>query len=74
MKKEKSVIELQTLEELSSNVERSLERAIRNLDAMGEIETTRDTAMVKTKVDEAMMWLGRYQGDILMDLAHKTCR
>lgn len=74
MAKEKTLTQLQELEEFSNNVNRSLSTAIRNLDIMNEIETTRETAMVRTKIDEAMMWLMKYQGSVIVEKARRTCK
>mgnify|MGYP001054742390 FL=1 len=37
------------------------------------MEANRETALVKTKLDEARMWLEQYQGMVVIKLAHKTC-
>lgn len=74
MAKEKTLKELRDIEELSSNVKGLLDSAIRNLNLMDKIETTRDSAMVRTKIDEAMMWLGRYYAGVCVNLANRTCR
>lgn len=74
MVKEKTLAQLQELVEFSNNVKRSLDTAIRNLDIMSEIETTRDTAMVRTKIDEAKMWLEKYQGSVIVEQARRTCK
>lgn len=74
MAKEKTLAQLQELLEFSNNVKRSLNTAIRNLDMMSEIETTRDTAMVRTKIDEAIMWLEKYQGSVIVEQAQRTCK
>lgn len=74
MVKEKTLAQLQELVEFSNNVKGSLDTAIRNLDIMSEIETTRDTAMVRTKIDEAIMWLEKYQGSVIVEQARRTCK
>lgn len=74
MVKEKTLEELRDIEEFSSNVKRLLDSAIRNLNLMDEIETTRDSAMVRTKIDEATMWLEKCQSGIIIELANRTCR
>lgn len=73
MAKEKTLKELRDIEEFSSNVKRLLDSAIRNLNLMDKIETTRDSAMVRTKIDEATMWLDKYQSGIVIELANRTC-
>lgn len=37
------------------------------------MEANRETALVKTKLDEARMWLEQYQGEVVVRLANKTC-
>ena len=74
MAKEKTLAQLQELVEFSNNVKILLNTATRNLDIMCEIETTRDTAMVRTKIDEAMMWLEKYQGSVIVEQARRTCK
>ena len=46
--------------------------AIRNLNIMAEVGATRELAMVKTKIDEAMMWLEKYHAGVCIDLANIT--
>lgn len=74
MAKEKTLAQLQELVEFSNNVKRSLNTAIHNLDIMCEIETTRDTAVVRTKIDEAIMWLEKYQGSVFVEQVRRTCK
>lgn len=73
MAKDKDRIQLQVINELCVKTITSLNSAHHSLDVIAETETTRDTAMVKTKIDEALMWLERYHAGIMIDLAHKTC-
>ena len=44
------------------------------INMMAETNATRELSMVRTKIDEAMMWLERYQAGVCVDLAHKVCR
>lgn len=74
MAKEKDKIQLQVLDELCTKMKTSLNAVHCYMDAVNETETTRETAMVKTKVDEALMWLDKYQEKVVVALAHKTCR
>lgn len=74
MAKEKDKTQLQVLDELCVKIKTSLNAVHLYLDAAAVTETTRDTAMVKTKIDEALMWLERYHGNVITELAHKTCR
>ncbi|WP_287937102.1 hypothetical protein [Duncaniella freteri] len=74
MAKKLTVVELQTLEAQCANLMGSLGTAIRNINIMAETNVTRELSMVRTKVDEAMMWLDKYQAGVCIDLANKTCR
>ncbi len=74
MAREKDKVQLQVLDELCVKITTSLNAAHHYLEAVAVTETTRDTAMVKTKIDEALMWLERYHGNIIIELANKTCR
>lgn len=73
MAKDKDKIQLQVLDELCDRIRTSLKAALHDLDVAAVTETTRDTAMTKTKIDEALMWLERYHTGVLFDLANKTC-
>lgn len=74
MAKKLTVVELRTLDAQCTNVTELLRTAISNLDIMAKAGATRELAMVKTKIDEAMMWLGRYHAEVCVDLANRTCR
>lgn len=74
MAKKLTVVELQTLEAQCANLMRSMDTVIRNINIMAETNGTRELSMVKTKVDEAMMWLDKYQAGIIIELANRTCR
>lgn len=73
MAKDKNKIQLQVLDELCGEIRTKLNAALHYLDVVAVTETTRDTAMVKTKIDEALMWLDRYHNGIVVDLTNKTC-
>lgn len=73
MAKELTVIELRTLEAQCANLMGSLNTVISNINIMAETNATRELSMVRTKIDEAMMWLEKYQAVVCIDLAHKTC-
>lgn len=73
MAKDKDKIQLQVLDELCVKTRASLNAAFHYLEVVAETETTRDTAMVKTKIDEGLMWLDRYHTGVVVDLANKTC-
>lgn len=74
MAKKLTIPELQALDAQCANLTGTLRTAIRNLDIMAETKATRELAMVKTKIDEAMMWLGRHHAEVCVDLANRTCR
>lgn len=74
MAKEKTLAQLQALVGASENIKRLLNTAIGNLDIMGEVETTRDTAMVRTKIDESLMWLEKYEDGLIVEQARRTCK
>lgn len=74
MAKKLTIPELQALESQCANLMRWLETAISNVNIMAETNVTRELSMVRTKVDEAMMWLDRYQAGVCIDLANKTCQ
>lgn len=74
MAKKLTIPELQALESQCANLMRGLETAISNVNIMAETNVTRELSMVRTKVDEAMMWLDRYQAGVCIDLANKTCQ
>ena len=74
MAKKLTIPELRTLEAQCVNLMRSFDTAIRNINIIAETNATRELSMVRTKIDEAMMWLEKYQAGVCIDLANKTCR
>ncbi len=72
MAKEKTKIQLQVLDELCIKIVTSINAAHYYLDAVAETEKTREIAMVKTKIDEALLWLGKYHNGVMDDLNSKT--
>jgi len=74
MAKKLTVVELQALDAQCSNLTGILRTAVGSLDMMATTGLTRELAMVKTKIDEATMWLNRYHAEVCVDLANKTCR
>lgn len=74
MAKKLTIPELRTLEAQCANLMRSLETAIGNVNIMAETNATRELSMVRTKIEEATMWLEKYQSNIVIELANRTCR
>lgn len=74
MAKKLTIPELQALEAQCANLMRSLETAIVNVNMMAETNATRELSMVRTKVEEATMWLEKYQSSTIIELANRTCR
>lgn len=74
MAKKLTIPELQTLEAQCANLMRSLETAIGNVNIMAETNATREHSMVRTKIEEATMWLEKYQSSNIIELANRTCR
>ena len=66
--------EIKLLRELES-MSIALEAKITEACVMTEKLThTREAALVTTKLEEAQMWLGKYQAAIEINLARLTCR
>lgn len=74
MEKKLKIIELQTLEAQCANLMGSLATAISNVNIMAETNATRELSMVRTKIDEATMWLEKYRGCVVVELARRTCK
>lgn len=74
MAKKLTISELQALEAQSANLMRSLETAIGNVNIMAETNATRELSIVRTKNEEATMWLEKYQSGTIIELANRTCR
>jgi len=74
MAKKLTIPELQALEAQCANLMRSLETAIGNVNIMAETNATRELSMVRTKIEEATMWLEKYQSGNIIELANRTCR
>ena len=74
MKKEKTVADLQVINTQCVSLNETLVKAIRDLEGISKTDATREVAMVKTKLDEATMWLMRYHAGVMVDLANRTCR
>lgn len=66
--------EIKLLRELES-MSIALEEKITEACVMTEkLTRTRETALVTTKLEEAQMWLEKYQAAIEINLARLTCR
>lgn len=74
MAKKLTIPELQALEAQCANLMRSLETAIGNVNIMAETNATRELSMVRTKIEEATMWLEKYQSGNIIELANRTGR
>ncbi len=74
MATKKTVTELQTLDAQCGNLMGTLDTALRNLCIIAETDATRELALVKTKIEEGLMWLHKYHAGVCIDLAHKTCQ
>lgn len=68
----KSVEDIQVLDELCNKADASLSEALRYIEAT--LEQARELSLTRTKIDEARMWLDRYHGDVQIVLARKMCR
>ena len=71
MAKEKDKIQLQVQDELCRKVKAELHAAKHHIDAL--LENTRETALAKTKIEEAEMWFDKFHERVCIDLANKTC-
>lgn len=56
------------------HLNQTLDTAIRNIDFMAENGTTRELAIVKTKIEEAIMWLEKCRNGVNIELARRLCR
>lgn len=72
MAKEKDKIQLQVQDELCRKVKAELHAAKHHIDAL--LENTRETALTKTKIEEAEMWFDKFHEQVDIELAHKTCK
>lgn len=74
MAKKLTIVELQTLEAQCANLMGTLGTAISNVNIMADTNATRELSMVRTKIEEATMWLEKYRSGIIIELANRTCR
>lgn len=61
MAKKLDKVEREVVGELSTRVMTQLHAALHYLDVIAVTETARETAMVRTKIQEAQMWLRAYE-------------
>jgi len=65
------VKQLVELEEVAAATQAQLQKASNTI---AKVYPNREASLVKTKIEEAMMWLDKYQAGVCIDLANKTCR
>lgn len=65
--------DVKTLTELERLTSRTMDLISDAKKYVAAMEANRETSLVKTKLDEARMWLEQYQGEVVVRLAHKTC-
>ena len=63
--------QLEELEEVATATQTHLQLASKTI---ANVYPNREVSLVKTKIEEALMWLEKYQGKISFALAHKTCK
>lgn len=63
--------QLEKLEEVATATQTHLQLASKTI---ANAYSNREVSLVKTKIEEALMWLEKYQGNISFALAHKTCK
>ena len=71
MAKEKDKIQLQVLDELCTKTITSINAAHHYIEVMDQTEKVRETAMVKTKLDEALLWIKKYHYSVMDSLTIK---
>ena len=74
MAQKQTTEELIALDAQCGHLNLSLGANIRNIDIMAKTGASRELSMVKTKIDEAIMWLEKYHAGVNIELAHKTCQ
>lgn len=74
MAKKLTVSELQVLDAQCRRLNLSLGANIRNIDIMAKTGASRELSMVKTKIDEAIMWLEKFHAGVNIELARRICR
>lgn len=63
--------QLEELEEVATATQTHLQLASKTI---ANVYPNREVSLVKTKIEEALMWIEKYQGNINFALAHKTCK
>ena len=63
--------QLEELEEVVTATQTHLQLASKTI---ANVYPNREVSLVKTKIEEALMWLEKDQGNISFALAHKTCK
>ena len=74
MEQKQTTEELIALDAQCGHLTLSLGADIRNVDIMAKTVTARELSMVRTKIDEAIMWLEKYHAGVNIELARRTCR
>lgn len=74
MAQKQTTEELIALDAQCGHLTLSLGTDIRNIDIMAKTGASRELSMVKTKIDEAIMWLEKYHAGVNIELARRTCR
>ena len=74
MAQKQTTKELIALDAQCGHLNRSLGANIRNIDIMAKTGASRELCMVKTKIDEAIMWLEKFHVGVNIELARRICR
>ena len=74
MSQKQTTEELIALDAQCGHLNLSLGANIRNIDIMAKTGASRELSMVKTKIDEAIMWLEKFHAGVNIELARRICR
>lgn len=66
-----NVKQLVELEEVAAATHYNLNLALKTI---VKVYPNREISLTKTKIEEAIMWLEKYQEKVLFELARKTCK
>jgi len=66
-----NVKQLIELEEVAAATHSNLNLALKTI---AKVYPNREISLTKTKIEEAIMWLDKYQAKISFELARKTCK